>query len=279
MDKLIHAHIWAPHNSVFKSGKNEKAECTTISCSNSENCGLYARGECILLGVLTGQSCPYGRKRKEQGFTKKATAYRKWINEKESSYKDVGEVKEFSRILTTVGDYILLPYSFMNMNEKIPFLSRGMLFQTGSYLLPKESFTIENIILMCEFRPQAMMGGEITDYQKKEIPTFLKHLSEKMPDFFSELIKVYERAKTVLSETTNIGRKAVLKTLTPNAGAFTDIHGAQWVWDGEYLTSHNSKASFMLVDKPLEIRIKPQDNSIVKINSEDQVNDNTSFTS
>lgn len=78
---------------------------------------------------------------------------------------------------------------------------------------------------------------------------------------------------------TNVGRKAILQTLTPNVGTFTDIHGGIWVWDGEYLHSNNTHASFTLIEtrEIQECRLKPNGNVAVKVSDDAQVNDNTEF--
>ena len=130
---------------------------------------------------------------------------------------------------------------------------------------------------MCNYRPKAMMGGEITDYQKKEVPKFIKHLSEKMPDTYKELCLKYERAAQIEKDYSYIGRKALLSTIAPNVGELVDIHKGSWAWDGKYLTSYNSHASFMLTSKFSEIRVIPSENVEIKITDDKQVNKNTVF--
>jgi hypothetical protein len=121
------------------------------------------------------------------------------------------------------------------------------------------------------------MGGEITCYQKEEIPKFLKHLSEKANDLFLEVIKKSEHAQSQFKLYSNIGRKAILQTLTPNIGKFVDIHKGEWIWDGEWLKSTNSKASFILAKKFKELWVKPDGNVEVEITDEAQINKDTIF--
>jgi hypothetical protein len=275
MDKkytTIYAYVYCP------SDKKSKAVCTSVHCSNAQNCGLYKRNECILIGALNTQSCPYGKYYRTHGFTKMAKNYYSWINKQREQYKDVeSKISSFRYIMSEIGDYIFLPYSHMNMNENIPFFYHGGIFTNGSYLLPKEHFTIPNIIKICEFRPYALTGGEITSYQLEEIPKFLQHLSQEYPEIFKELCNHYERAKKLSTTFSNVGRKAYLRTLTPNVSPFVDIHGGIWHWDGQYLTSNNSKMSFGLINNFTEIRLTPHPNTIVEISDDKQVNDNTSF--
>ena len=278
--EIIYAYVRDPNSSVFKSSAKDKESCDTIECNNFKNCGLYLRGECSFLSAFGWQKCPYGKFHKEEGYTKKAAAYSKWINDRKEKYKDITyKLSSHKNVMAIVGDYVFLPYSHITMNEYVPFLAKGGFLAKENCFLKKEHFTIDNIIGICEFRPYAMMGGEITSYQNEVVPKFIKHLSEVMPNVYDELCKVYEKAKEINLEFTNIGRKASLYTITPNVGKLVDCHKAEWKWDGEYLTSYNSKASFMLVNNFLEIRVKPAGNCEILITDEGQVNDHTKFLS
>lgn len=280
MEKVIYSYVFSPHDAIFKSSRNDKAEHTTVTCSNSENCGLYKRGECCWVTSFDWQSCPYGKFKKDTGYTKKAMAYRGWLDERKNRHNDITvKLTGHKRVMAQVGEYVFLPYAHITMNGNVPFLQKGGLFTKENCFLPMSQFTIDNIISMCNYKPQAMVGGTITSYQEEVVPLFIKHLSEVFPVLYDELIKVYEPAKEVVNNYNYIGRSAILQTLTPNIGLFVDIHKGQWSWDGEYLTSTNSKASFMLASTFSEIRVKPLDYCIVKITSNEQVNKNTKFTS
>src|ERR1044072_2198944 len=218
--RVIYAHVTTPVD------KRTKAACTTVECSNSHNCELFKRNQCILIGILNTQTCPYGKFRREEGYTKMAKSYSSWVAARVNKYKDLqSKVGSFKYKLAEIGDYVFLPYSCMNMNPDIPFRAKSTFFTNGSYLLPLKDFTIPNIIKICEFRPYAMMGGEIKDYQNKEVPLFLKHLLEVYPNIFAELCKHYERAREISYTFTRVGQEAFLRTLTPNVGTYTDIHG------------------------------------------------------
>ena len=153
------------------------------------------------------------------------------------------------------------------------FLGKGCAF------LKKEKFTKENIEYLIHFRPQAWMGGEITTYQKEEVPKFVKHLQEKCPGLFKEVLEYDPTIQTIVAAYSYKGRKAILQTLTPNIGKFVDIHKGEWIWDGEYLISLNSHASFMRVNKFDEIRVKPKGRDEVQITEDSQVNEKTEFLS
>jgi len=278
--KIIYVSIYRPDKSCFKTSKREKAKCKIIECCNSENCGLYKRSQCSWINAFSWQACPYGKFHEEESPSRNTKGYSKWVSERETIYKDVRfDFKSYSDILTIVGEYIFLPYSHMTNNENIPFLGRGGVFMKENCFLPMNSFTVNNIINICEFKPYAMMGGEIKSYQEKQIPKFLTHLSEIMPDIFAELCKNYDRANEIVKNYSYVGRKALLNTLNSKIGKFIDIHGGEWVWDGKYLVSYNSKAIFMITGEFSELRLKPNENCIVTISDNLQVNENTKFLS
>jgi len=266
-------------NVTLSEGDNkEKAYCKIVRCKNSKNCGLYKRGECAWLALLDWQKCPYGDVRRETGFTKRAKSHYDWVSSRRSLYKNqIHKLKWHSKMMTIVGDYVFLPYSYMTMNKNIPFLAHGGFFMKENCFFPKEHFNIKNIISICDFRPQSLIGGEITTYQTEEVPQFLKHLSEQIPDIFQDLCKKYDRAKQIVEESSNVGRKALLKTVVPSVISLNNE--GEWTWDGEYLTSHNYRSAFMPVSNFSEIRIKPTEDCSVIITNDEQVNEDTVFFS
>jgi len=267
---------------IYKGNKKDKADCTVVHCSNKDDCELYKSRRCVLASSawLLRERCPYGKVTIDTGYTTRAHNHGAWIKKHQEQYWDrMNVLKTPRRIIADVGDYVFLPYSHMNMSEAVPFLERGGFMRAGLPFLSKELFTVENIVRLCEFRPRSLMGGEITYYQHKVVPEFLTDLYRYRPALFAEVAKVYDRAKQEKERHTNVGREALLRTLNENVGVFKDIHGGEWTWDGMYLRSFNSHASFMPIDRRhvIEVRLVPSPDAVVKITDEDQVNDKTEF--
>ncbi|HPI81784.1 MAG TPA: hypothetical protein PK122_00925 [Candidatus Paceibacterota bacterium] len=298
--KPVHFHLFKPHNSIFKSTRKDRAQVQLVMCSRSDECDLFKRGQCSFTSSFGWHACPYGTYRKYEGFTPRARAYSEWIRKEEEKYKGTPYLNSHSDVLAFIGDYVFLPYAHMDMADVGWIQKNTGWFGKGCAFLKKELFTPQTVLQLIDFRPQAMMGGEIKDYQEKTIPKFVKHLQEKCPDLLKEVEKLEikraldlgrkngeeqenkffrSRVRKILEEYSYIGRKAILETLNPNVGQFTDIHKGNWIWDGSYLISLNSKASFMLVDKFEEIRIKPKPGSVVVITDNAQVNEKTEFLS
>jgi hypothetical protein len=266
--KTIHFHLFRPEKALFKQSRNERAEVQIISCCNSENCGLFKRGECSFRISFSPSRCPYGRYHRYTGFTRKAQKYSNWCIEQEKRYEGI-KFLDRPKIMAIVGDYIFLPYSHMDMYKDLPW--------SGPFL-KKEDFTVETVLKLINFRPRAFLfNSGITSYQKEVPPLFLKHLSEQMPDLFNQVIKADEGAREHFKIFSNIGRKAILETITPNIGQLKDIYGGLWYWDGKSLCSRNSHASFMLISKFKELILVPEEKQIVTITDEEQVNKETIF--
>lgn len=274
--KIIHVHVYDPKSNVL-GYKSDKSFCRVIECKNSKNCGLYKREQCVCLHIINS-SCVYGKMYKEVGYTQRAMSYYTWLNKQKDKYKDVlNNLTSFTRKMIYIGDYVFLPYNHITLNDNVVFVKKASLFTNGMPFLLKTDFTIENILSICTFIPHALMGGTINSYQDEVVPLFIKHLSEVFPEKYKELCKVYSRAKSVVDSYNYVGRKVLLKTISKTDIPFVDIHNAKWIWDGKYLTSKDSKASFMLVKKFTEIRITPPEDAVVIISDNDQVDKNTVF--
>lgn len=276
MEKEIKSWVFDPSISLFKHSKNERAEGRVISCECPEQCELYKKGMC----VLPKGSCSHGSYYFSFGYSQRSRKYYSWISEFREAHKETYKVKlENPQKLEYFMEFVYIPISYLGLNEKIEFYDGGGMFSTKRPILKKELFTAEFISKnILNFKPYAMFGGEIKDYQEKEIPKFLTWLKELDNELFEQVRKINPDHKAFASMT-NIGRSAILSTLTPNVGLLKDIHGGLWKWDGEYLTSQNTHASFTLVktSEIEECRIKPKEGVVVKVTDEQQVNIETKF--
>jgi hypothetical protein len=278
--KIIHASVFDPSRALFRSSKKDPSTCTLVKCNNSENCGLYSRGECTYISMFPNR-CPYGNRSTEIGPTMRSKKCYGWVSERKGIYSEYfGKLKDAGYVIAKIGDYIYLPYSHITMNKSVPFLEHSNFFVSGNPFLPVEHFDLGTVKSICNFTPQAMMGGEITRYQKESVPMFIKHWGESglMPELYMEFMGLDSRVKEI-EQSSNVGRKAILQTLNPNIGVFNDGKKETWAWDGTYLTSSNCDSDVFMIVKASEIRIKPKENSVVVVTDDRQVNKNTKFTS
>lgn len=281
--KEIYSYI-SGKNSVFSRAKaSDHIHGHVMLCERPDECELYKCGKCLMEN--SSGRCRYGHTTNSLGPSRRAIKYdfddfeRDFIKAHEQSYRcKLDGVRTIAHIIDT----IYIPIHHLSINKDINFVLNGGfgLFQDFP-IISKADFTpnwIADEIL--EFHPRSLFGGvEIEDYQKKELPSFMRMLKSFDKSLFDAVIALKTEYKEKYENISNVGRKAYLRSLSPNVGIYKDCHGADWIWDGEYLTSNNSAASFMLIDRFQTIRIKPlpDSNPVVAITDDDQVNEKTQF--
>jgi len=275
--ELINVSIYEPHRSIFKEHQKDRAECRKFFCSQKDSCDFYKEKTCINVANFIGPSCRFGKVSREDGFTQRARKYSSWISGKKKEHKHaLFKLKTAPRRIAKIGDCIFLPYAHMDMNKKLPLNRHSSLFVSGSPFIPIHLFTDELILDIVNFRPEAMMGGEIKSYQKDVVPKFLQDLKIYFPDIFNSFIKRYPEESQRLEEIDYVGRAVFLSSLRP--GVEIKAKDSTWKWDGEFLESEDSDYLFPVVgfDK-IFIRIKPKDGEKIKVTDNSQIDENTKF--
>lgn len=279
-ERVVSHRVFNPCHSIFKISKNERAHSQTVYCK-AETCEVRDRGECLCRASLGGR-CPYGRVSVSTGPTQRARSFTKWIKEAESQNPNVGFLKSPSEVMAAVGNYVFLPYAHMTMCEKVPFVSHSGFLLSGTPLLPKERWTVENVEALIDFRPVAMMGGVISSYQKESVPLFLLHLREFDSEMWQKLI---ERRPQLDVAPDHVGRKALLKTLVSPLEFSTkhEKYPVKWIWDGAQLTTTSphayDKTWGRLKAESVSVSVIPSDDAEVIVQDNSWVTSETVFTS
>lgn len=262
-------------------GGNSVLEASVLSCDRAETCSFFKNDTCLNIRRFGGTGCKFGEVRNVRGYTQRAQKYmtfkKKW-----QDHDKYGKLSLAKNKLGLIGDVIVFPYPYVNIEEydgKLVLRNPG--FSNGKQFISKEEFTLEFIKEICEFKPQAMMGGTIAAYEKEVIPLFLAHLKEVIPTLYEEFSNKY----TEYSEKVNyVGREALLHTLNPSTVYYTSRRypkfNEEWEWDGEYLTYKNGYVRSFNIAKEyeeIEIRLKPTTDTVIKITEETQVNENTKY--
>ena len=168
----------------------------------------------------------------------------------------------------------------MDMCREVPFLRHSSLFVSGIDFILREAWTIDTVLTLIQFRPQALMGGEIHSYQQESVPKFIEHIRETDPAMWSELIAAMPQLNKAAN---HVGRKALLKTL-----AFPiDIppkdsrYPVAWHWDGKVLStkSVNAYSDTWGGQKPesISLQLTPRDDATVVVANNSWVTQGTVF--
>ena len=266
--------------SIF-GGRETPLEASVVSCDKFENCSYYKNSQCLNVRAPFGSRCKYGGVSNVKGYTSRAMKYYsfkdKWKNHEKYSLLSHPPEK-----LGLIENEVVFPYTHISIKENngnfeldVPYFSSHLSF------ISYERFDVELINRICNFRPQAMMGGEITSYQNKIVPLFLTHLKEILPERYDELKQKYGG---LVKEIDYVGRKALLKTIKSSFVQYRSKRypkfDEKWFWDGQMLVYKEGYISSFSITNDyeiIEIKIKPSDKSIVKITSNDQVTENTVF--
>lgn len=277
---VVSCRIFDPTKSLFKQPANAKASCETIHCS-LDSCPLRDAGYCMLAPVIGRTRCPYGKVNRETGPTKRARSFYPWLQERRKKYDGIPRLDTPPKMLAVVGDYVYLPYSHITMNEDLPFSSHASLFASGTCLLKKEDWTVENVIKIIDFVPRTIFGDHVIEsYHKEEIPKFLLHLREQDSDMWQQLVK---EKQTLDQEPDHVGRKAFLSTLNYPI-EWTTKHpkyNVTWTWDGEFVTTASPHAYHHtwgdIEIHSMELKAKPCGNTVIVVKDNSWVNPSTKF--
>lgn len=183
--------------SLYEADKaTEKAEVRTLRCcldGGPEACPLGQKGQCLGTNLFGGSRCMYGRSGSSFSASKRSKSYAGFVKDakaKIAALKATGfrSPKEVRLQLLRIGEWVCLPNGQITSCETVPFRAHGGVFRTGSPWLKTEDLTIENLLKLCNFRPHAMMGGEITSYQREEVPNLLLQLKFREPELFAALM-------------------------------------------------------------------------------------------
>ena len=277
--RIIGGTVYDPTvGSIFhKAKKSERAEYRTILCK-CDSCPLLAVGACIEVGMFS--HCVYGKFSKETGPTRQAKTFSEWVNARKEQSKSFGWPKQAPAKLSFIGDYVYLPYPHMDMCKDVPFVRHSAFIVSGVQFIPCAAWTLKNVLTLIDFRPQALMGGEIGSYQREVIPLFKEHIRECDSEMWSQVIlgrPQYDVAPNY------VGRKAVVKTLAfpITIPAYDARYPVEWQWNGSTLTTtdiHAYGSTWGHVDaKSVKVELAPSDSATVVVKDNNWVVSSTVF--
>lgn len=264
-------------------GRETPLEASVISCDKYKECSFFESGNCLNVRAPFKGGCKHGKVQTVKGYTSRAKKYgefrRKW-----AGHDQYNELRSPTTKLGVIDGEVIFPYPYIRLkqNEYGDWVTTSMSFGSNVVYIDLEDFTPDLIRTICTCKPQAMMGGEITEYQKKTVPLILSHIKEVLPKKYDEFINEYP--EYMGEEINYIGRKALLSTVKESLVHYKSSNypkfNEEWNWDGEYLTYVSGYVSTFNVTKDydvVEITIKPKENATIIISSNEQVKGNTVF--
>jgi hypothetical protein len=278
--EVIHVGLYGGKG-IF-GGKETPLRAEVVSCDKCNECSYYKNAQCLNVTSPFSNRCKYGNVNIAQGYTSRANKYYefKYKYEKHEKYAKLSHPPQK---LGVIGDVIVFPYPLVYIKNEVTgeYTIHDPGFSSSIAFINKDKFTVDFINKLCTFRPQAMMGGSIVQYQQEIVPKFIAHLKEVLPDLYFEFTKKYPQ---YIKDVDYIGRKALLKTINPSDVCYKSANypefNSTWHWDGEFITYKKGFVSDLKVTdnyEIVEVKIRPTDKSITKIVNNDQVNGETVF--
>lgn len=278
--EVISANVVDPNGRQFyKTKANERARVVMKLCKNPD-CALRKRGECIMeMHILDFTRCPYGKMKREEGYTFRAKQYYPWINEKREEFKDLPDVmKSAPERATVVGDWIWLPYRYLSIEgSPVPFKTYSGLFTSGDEWIPVKSFTPELVTKLSKWMPRAILtNSKLVEFHRRVFPSMLVHIKEDFPHIWDALD---DEVKARLPKSA-VGRKAYINTLSNGARVKIGIY--HYIFDGEYwLFDHSTGKGAGIAPRgceSFEMKVRMRDDFTVEVTNDDQVDENTKFS-
>lgn len=246
---------------------NDKEQLVEIYLNNPAGEEVLNEGLLPALGFMMNRD-PYFTIKRTNGRTKRAASYGNIANKFRQKHPELKDrLKSTNNKLLNFGDYIFIDLAFID-NYVNPIVSQEKWF--NKQYVKKEFFNEELIRELIDYKPIALFNRkEIIEYQKEQVPTFIRALS-----LFDE--KLYKKAiKGTAFEEKEInykGLKAKLNTLKPGEVLYKyGLSRKEFTWDGEFL-SQTAK-----LDDGSTLLIKPTDDSIVQIIDNNTVTNKTEF--
>jgi hypothetical protein len=257
---------------IYGANKSERGQAEYYTCDYTDNCQHYKNGKCVCQKLIFGAiKCPHATYHHELGYTERALKYASWKNELKRKYQP--EVVTDNNKLCKCGDYIYLPYPHLEVwGDKV---DNALI---NDHFIKSEMFAPEMIRKIISHRPRALMGGEITDFQAKQVPKFVQHLKEEMPEKYKEFATAYPDIASKYNDTAKncIGRNAYISTM-PQGAEIKDCHSNVWEIIDDEIVCHHWKTWLPFGSKATKVRIKITSDMTCQIKNASQVDESTKY--
>lgn len=155
--------------------------------SRSQHCELFAQGQCLhywdFMTGITSRQCIYGEAKREMGYTRSAQKFQAFVAKAKAEEKQWPKLVRFGiDRIANIGEYVWLPYSTMEHCLDVPFVEKYYTWKRPFPFMKRVDFTPDVITTLLNFRPIALNGEEIFQYQRDSIPAFRKDLERWMPN-------------------------------------------------------------------------------------------------
>ena len=268
-------------------GRETPLEADEIYCDMYEQCTFYKEGKCLRCRSFLAPTCKFGRNNIIKGYTSRAMKYYDFKN-KYTSDEVYNKLSYPKKLVAVIGDnlYMNLKYTLVRKRRETDekwkrdvdgYIISEVGFRSGDVFIPLNEVTDALLYAIFSYKPRAMMGGIIEDYQKKVVPEVLQDLKKAAPDIYNNFISKHPEYNIAPNY---IGKKAYVNSLKPNTKF--KYKGYEWLYDGEYVSTENFNIGIFspwCLDgiKCSDVKMKVTDKMLFEINDNSIVDEDTKF--
>ena len=219
---------------------------------------------------------------KEWGFTPRARSYGKIKNKFQKQYPDL-ESKypcKYPNAGESLGGAIYTGLSYLDNYVNPLTKEYPEYFRTSKYI--KESAFDDKKFVedLLNFKPLAMIGGVIKDYQEKYLPNFLQSVKYYNTELYNKLL-AFDKVQELNKSFSPIGKTVKVHTLKPSKvsllkNLMSFSMNETYFWDGEKIIITLGDKSSKEYDLNT-LYFTPNDDYIVKVVEEESVTPQTEF--
>lgn len=276
-DDIIGINIYGG-KSLFRGVKETPEEADIIHCDHASECSFYKAGKCLRCrSFMTNNTCVYGKVETAHGYTSRAAKHSAW-NHHFHSHPAYAKVHALDKDVTfgIVGDYYCFCTSYAGIKGKIydeeHILCDDAWATNHTFFAKKEDVTADFLHKLFTAKPCSLMGGIITDYQKKIVPSMKAEIKMKAPELYAE----YEKAYPEEAEITYVGKRAYIYSLKPGCTLKKDGMSFILTEDRSKLICEEYRSAFApFKAKKMYVEIVVEKDMVYEITNSDQVAEDT----
>jgi len=264
-------------------GKESPLESDEIYCDCADKCSFYADNKCLRCRSFLAPTCKFGRNSVSKGYTSRAAKY---YDFKQKYQKDeyYNKLHYPSELAAVINDFLYLNLQFTRVckrTEKSEAWEKdinGYLIEDGGFgsksvFIPLSDITNELLFAIFSYKPCAMMGGVIQDYQSKVVPDVLMSLKKCAPKIYNDFISEYPQYDL---KPNYVGKYVYIKTMV-DGSVLTDCHGNNFTLKDGKLIGEKIKLGFTPFDGVMDCVVEVADSKTYKVDNNSQCDENTRF--
>jgi len=263
--------------SFFKGVGDTKYRAEVISCDRTD-CSFRDKGACLKVTTIAPHYCKYGQRHIYEGYTPQAKACHEWCHvfRSDETYEKLKAVS-INNYFGVVGDYyfIYTRYVGVNWNEDGTYKFSTSTSVDTHIFIKKDEMSVDFLEDLLTYKPYALLGGVIKDYQEDVVPLMLRQIQMFAPELFGELTEAFPHFAEIVPSF--VGKYVYVKSLKGDIDIYCQGSGTFHLSeDRTTLTCKDYSSCFLPFNaKTAQLEIKVTEDLKYKVQSNSEVCEDT----